>query len=185
MPAMDFVRYDFKTISFLVPANVTIRKRKPMSDNFQDGKPSQEAHEAYKLLAREHHPDKDGGSLEAMQAVNTLYDVVKEAAADDFDKSQPYYPQADVEVDADDPFQEPESGPADASPDICDDPFVDEQGIIFPHEASARIRAMSVEERTAWDADRARVMTDPIYLSGVLGMDLQLDPHVVLFHELL
>ena len=50
-------------------------------------------------------------------------------------------------------------------------------GIAFPRRASARIKSMTAEERQAWDVDRLRAQTDPIYLSEILGMDLVETPH--------
>lgn len=78
------------------------------------------------------------------------------------------------ESDDEDSVTEPDNG----EPLVLD-------GVKFPHEASQRIRAMSRAERKKWDADRFRCQTDPIYLSDVLGMDLQPDPHEVLFKHLI
>src|SRR2546427_10828146 len=54
-------------------------------------------------------------------------------------------------------------------------------GIVFPREASARIRAMSAAERAEWDADRLRAQTDQLFLAEVMGLDLTANPHQRLF----
>jgi predicted phage terminase large subunit-like protein len=93
--------------------------------------------------------------------------------------SQTARPQAEVNVDTDsESSRKPPVESGDEEPLVMG-------GVTFPREASARIRAMSTKERSAWDADRLRAMTDPIYLSGVLGMDLQEHPHRMLFRQLL
>jgi hypothetical protein len=58
-------------------------------------------------------------------------------------------------------------------------------GTVIPREASARIRAMSPEERAQWDRDRLRAKTDQLFLSGILGFDLVENPHAALFHQML
>lgn len=58
-------------------------------------------------------------------------------------------------------------------------------GVQFPRVAGARIRAMDSEERAAWDADRLRCKTDPIYLSEIMGLDLVENPHRYLFDQFL
>ena len=55
-------------------------------------------------------------------------------------------------------------------------------GVMFPREASARIRAFSAEERTAWDDARFRCRTDQLFLSDILGLDLVENPHRALFN---
>ena len=55
-------------------------------------------------------------------------------------------------------------------------------GVVFPREASARIRSMSVEERAAWDDARFRCRTDQLFLSDILGLDLVENPHRALFN---
>jgi phage terminase large subunit-like protein len=150
------------------------------TDNLQDDNSACAADEAYKRLAKQLHPDH-GGNTEAMQDLNALHDEAEKATKYQFTKGHQRNHQADVKVDAADPFQEPPA--AETGEDLDEALTID--GIVFPREASAHIRAMSVEERAEWDTDRARAMTDPIYLSGILGMDLQEDPHQVLFRQLL
>jgi len=58
-------------------------------------------------------------------------------------------------------------------------------GVVFPRQASERIRAMSPEERADWDRDRLRCKTDPIFLSEILNLDLQENPHRALFAQFL
>jgi hypothetical protein len=60
---------------------------------------------------------------------------------------------------------------------ICD--------VIFPREASQRIRSMNPEERAAWDADRFKCLTDQLFLAGILGFDLVENPHAALFARFL
>ena len=55
----------------------------------------------------------------------------------------------------------------------------------FPRGAAARIRAMEPDEFKTWVADRQKAYIDPIYLSGILGMDLQEDPQRALFANLI
>jgi hypothetical protein len=42
---------------------------------------------------------------------------------------------------------------------------------------------MSDEERAEWDADRLKCKLDPIFLSGILGFDMQETPHRALFMQ--
>jgi len=70
--------------------------------------------------------------------------------------------------------------------EACDDPEpLVIAGVTLPREASVRICAMDADTKAQWDADRLRALTDPVYLSGILGMDLQEDPHRMLFRQLL
>lgn len=71
--------------------------------------------------------------------------------------------------------------------DTADDGFeplvVD--GVSLSRVASQTVRNMNAEERAAWDADRFKAKTDPLWLSEhVLGMDLVENPHRALFNLL-
>ena len=57
--------------------------------------------------------------------------------------------------------------------------------IPFPRVASRRIRAMDVNTRARWNADRLRCKTDQLFLSDVLGLDLVENPHCVIFNSFL
>ena len=58
-------------------------------------------------------------------------------------------------------------------------------GVVFPRDASARIRTMSKEQRFVWEVERLKCRTNPLFLSDVLGLDLQENPHRALFAQLL
>jgi hypothetical protein len=58
-------------------------------------------------------------------------------------------------------------------------------GTVFPRVASRTIRGMSAAQRKQWDADRFKARTDQLFLSNVLGMDLQENPHRALFAQFL
>ncbi len=58
-------------------------------------------------------------------------------------------------------------------------------GVTLPRGESARIRAMNAATRKQWDADRFKARTDQLFLSNVLGMDLQENPHRALFAQFL
>jgi hypothetical protein len=77
------------------------------------------------------------------------------------------------------------SAPVDFSVASNDKPLVID-GVEFPHEAAARIRAMSKEEYQAWTEARLRARTDPIFLARELcEMDLVENPHLALFQNLI
>jgi phage terminase large subunit-like protein len=58
-------------------------------------------------------------------------------------------------------------------------------GVVFPREASQRIRSMNPEERAAWDAERIKCLTDQLFLASILGFDLVENPHAALFARFL
>lgn len=65
---------------------------------------------AYRRAARDAHPDKEGGSTEAMQAVNAAYDVLsdpkKRAAYDEMGAMDPDSPEARAQSHLDSIFTE-------------------------------------------------------------------------------
>lgn len=103
--------------------------------------------------------------------------------------SQSAQPRADVVVDGPGPLPvnrntlhvvaKPAAEPADNQEVLTID------GVVFPREASAHIRAMSPAERADWDEARFKCKTDQLYLSEVLGLDLVENPHRALFDTFL
>src|SRR5580704_8941112 len=105
--------------------------------------------DAYRLLAKQHHPDKQGGDDEAMKALNILHDAAEEAWDPDTVE-----PAADVYVEVDDDGQSHPDFRAHRSAVDTDDfgdevPFVLD-GVIFPRVISRNIRAMPAEEFAQW-----------------------------------
>jgi phage terminase large subunit-like protein len=75
-----------------------------------------------------------------------------------------------------------EEGPSaeeiNAEPEIVD-------GVKMPREWSARYRLWSAEQRAEWRSARNECRTNPLTLSGAIGLDLVPLPHAALFAQLL
>ena len=71
------------------------------------------------------------------------------------------------------------------APDSDNDSPLSIDNTVFPRVASQTIRGMSAAERAEWTSQRLRCKTDQLFLSNVLGMDLQENPHRALFAQFL
>jgi hypothetical protein len=125
----------------------------------------QQVTDAYRLLAKQHHPDKSGGDEDAMKALNILHDAAEEAWDPDTVEDA-----ADVRADVDD------------SKTYADGyvPLI-LNGVEIPRVRAAELRAMPKSEYQQWLADRDACLRDQLELSRVIGLDLVRVPHKAMF----